>query len=38
MEKANGAVPVDPDRFEKARGSAGPGPSTDEIMAELRGD
>lgn len=27
-----------PDRFEKVRGIAGPGPSTDEIMAELRGD
>jgi antitoxin PrlF len=32
-------VPIaDPDRFEQVRGIAGPGPSTDEIMAELRGD
>lgn len=29
---------ADLDRFEKVRGIAGPGPSTDEIMAELRGD
>jgi AbrB family looped-hinge helix DNA binding protein len=27
-----------PGRFESLRGIAGPGPSTDEIMAELRGD
>ena len=29
---------VVPDRFDRVRGIAGPGPSTDEIMAELRGD
>ena len=38
IEKVWEAKPFDPDRFEKVRGIAGPGPSTDEIMAELRGD
>jgi AbrB family looped-hinge helix DNA binding protein len=33
---ANDAKPLN--RFEKLRGHAGPGPSTDEIMALLRGD
>jgi antitoxin PrlF len=37
LEKAE-ATPLDPDRFAKLRGIAGPGPSTDEIMALLRGD
>jgi antitoxin PrlF len=37
LEKAE-AAPLDPDRFAKLRGIAGPGPSTDEIMALLRGD
>jgi antitoxin PrlF len=32
------APTVIPDRFDLVRGIAGPGPSTDEIMAELRGD
>ena len=27
-----------PSKFEKLRGHAGPGPSTDEMMAILRGD
>lgn len=38
IEKIVDPKPLDPDRFEKVRGIAGPGPSTDEIMAELRGD
>ena len=38
IEKITEAKSLDPDRFEKVRGIAGPGPSTDEIMAELRGD
>jgi antitoxin PrlF len=38
VEKVVAPKPLDPDRFEKVRGIAGPGPSTDEIMAELRGD
>ncbi|MBX9457734.1 MAG: AbrB/MazE/SpoVT family DNA-binding domain-containing protein [Rhizobium sp.] len=33
---ANDAKPLD--RFERLRGHAGPGPSTDEIMALLRGE
>lgn len=33
---ANDAKPLN--RFEKLSGHAGPGPSTDEIMALLRGD
>jgi AbrB family looped-hinge helix DNA binding protein len=33
---ADGTRP--PSRFEKLRGIAGPGPSTDEIMTLLRGD
>jgi antitoxin PrlF len=36
IERADGTRP--PSRFEKLRGIAGPGPSTDEIMAMLRGD
>ena len=36
VERADGTRP--PSRFEKFLGSAGPGPSTDEIMAMLRGD
>jgi antitoxin PrlF len=36
IERADGTRP--PSRFEKACGSAGPGPSTDEIMAMLRGE
>jgi antitoxin PrlF len=35
IEKADGTRP--PRRFAKLRGIAGPGPSTDEIMALLRG-
>jgi bifunctional DNA-binding transcriptional regulator/antitoxin component of YhaV-PrlF toxin-antitoxin module len=38
IEKAEAAPPLDPDRFAKLRGIAGPGPSTDEIMAMTRGD
>ena len=33
---ANDTKPVN--RFERLRGHAGPGPSTDELMALLRGD
>jgi antitoxin PrlF len=36
IERADGTRP--PSRISMARGSAGPGPSTDEIMALLRGD
>lgn len=36
IEKTHG--PKQPSRFAKARGSAGPGMSTDELMALLRGD
>jgi AbrB family looped-hinge helix DNA binding protein len=36
IEKADGTR--QPSRFAKVIGSAGPGPSTDEIMALLRGD
>jgi antitoxin PrlF len=36
IERADGTRP--PSRFAKLRGSAGPGPSTDEIMALLRRD
>jgi hypothetical protein len=38
IEKAAATMPLDPDRFAKLRGIAGPGPSTDEIMALLRGE
>jgi antitoxin PrlF len=38
IEKAGVAEPLDPDRFEKLRGHAGPGLSTDELMALTRGD
>ena len=38
LERAVAAPPQDPDRFAKLRGIAGPGPSTDEIMAMTRGD
>jgi antitoxin PrlF len=36
IEKADGSRP--PSRFAKARGSAGPGMTTDELMALLRGE
>jgi antitoxin PrlF len=36
IERADGTRPSS--RLEKLRGIAGPGPSTDEIMAMLRGD
>ncbi len=36
IERADGTRP--PSRFEKALGSAGPGPTTDELMKLLRGD
>jgi AbrB family looped-hinge helix DNA binding protein len=37
IEKANEIAPR-PSRFAKARGSAGPGMTTDELMALLRGE
>jgi antitoxin PrlF len=37
IEKADGSAPQ-PSRFAKARGSAGPGMTTDELMALLRGE
>ena len=36
IERADETRPLS--RFEKLRGSAGPGPSADEIMAMLRGE
>jgi AbrB family looped-hinge helix DNA binding protein len=36
IEKADGMRP--PSRFARARGSAGPGMTTDELMALLRGE
>jgi antitoxin PrlF len=36
IERADGTRPLS--RFAKARGSAGPGMTTDELMALLRGD
>ncbi|HTV70746.1 MAG TPA: AbrB family transcriptional regulator, partial [Rhizobiaceae bacterium] len=36
LERVDGKRPLS--RFEKLRGHAGPGPSTDEIMTLLRGD
>jgi antitoxin PrlF len=36
LERADGERP--PSRFEKLLGHAGPGPTTDEMMAMLRGD
>jgi antitoxin PrlF len=36
IERADGTRPTS--RFEKVRGIAGPGPSTDETMRMLRGD
>ncbi len=36
VERSEGMRP--PSRFEKFRGIAGPGPSTDELMAMLRGE
>lgn len=36
IQRADGTRP--PSRFAKARGSAGPGLSTDELMALLRGE
>ena len=38
IEKAAAAKPLDPDRFEKLRGHAGPGMTTDELMALTRGE
>jgi AbrB family looped-hinge helix DNA binding protein len=39
IEKAaTEAIPLDPDRFAKLRGDAGPGLTTDEIMAMTRGE
>ncbi len=38
IERVSEAKPFDPDRFEKVRGIAGRGLSTDEIIAELRGE
>jgi AbrB family looped-hinge helix DNA binding protein len=38
LEKAEVTPPLDPDRFAKARGILPPSPSTDEIMALLRGE
>ena len=38
LERAEPARPLDPDRFMKLRGIAGPGLSTDEIMAMTRGE
>src|SRR3954463_4128767 len=38
LERARAAPPLDPDRFIKLLGDAGPGPTTDEIMAMTRGD
>lgn len=37
LEKAE-VTALDPDRFIKLRGDAGPGPTTDEIMAMTRGE
>jgi bifunctional DNA-binding transcriptional regulator/antitoxin component of YhaV-PrlF toxin-antitoxin module len=37
IERAE-TTPLDPDRFAKMRGDAGPGPTTDEIMAMTRGE
>jgi len=36
LERADGTRP--PSRFERLLGHAGPGPTTDEMMAMLRGD
>lgn len=36
LERADGMRPLS--RFEKLRGHAGPGPTTDELMKMLRGD
>jgi len=38
LEKAEAPPPLDPDRFEKVVGILPPSPSTDEIMALLRGE
>jgi AbrB family looped-hinge helix DNA binding protein len=38
LEKAEEAPPLDPDRFDKVVGILPPSPSTDEIMAMLRGE
>lgn len=38
IEKANGTAPPRVSRFAKVRGSAGPGMTTDELMALLRGE
>jgi antitoxin PrlF len=38
MEKVQATTPLDPDRFDKVTGILPPNPSTDEIMALLRGE
>jgi len=38
LEKAEATPPLDPDRFAKVTGILPPRPSTDEIMALLRGE
>jgi AbrB family looped-hinge helix DNA binding protein len=38
LEKAEAMPPLDPDRFAKMRGDAGPGLTTDELMAMTRGE
>jgi AbrB family looped-hinge helix DNA binding protein len=38
IERSDGARAPRRDRFEKVRGIAGPGMTTDELMALLRGD
>ena len=38
IEKVRVIEPLDPDRFEKLRGHAGPGMTTDELMALTRGE
>lgn len=38
LEKAEATPPLDPNRFAKLRGDAGPGLTTDEIMAMTRGE
>ena len=38
LEKVEEAPPLDPDRFDKVVGILPPSPSTDEIMAMLRGE
>jgi antitoxin PrlF len=38
IERADGTAPSPISRFAKARGSAGPGMTTDELMSLLRGE